>query len=197
MFVFNVLIMNSQEMGKRVVTETATFGGGCFWCVEAVFESLKGVESVVSGYAGGRKENPTYKEVCSGSTGHAEVVQVVFDPLVISYADVLEVFFAAHDPTTLNRQGADIGTQYRSVIFFHSPQQNEQALDMIRKINDSGVYSQRVVTEIKPFTNFYTAEATHQNYFVNNPSQPYCQIIINPKLEKVKKKFSGKLKPLL
>jgi peptide-methionine (S)-S-oxide reductase len=196
MFVINVLIMSSQESSKSVVAETTTFGGGCFWCIEAVFESLNGVERVVSGYSGGWKENPTYKEVCSGSTGHAEVVQVEFNPLIITYSDILEVFFAAHDPTTINRQGADIGTQYRSVIFFHTPRQKDQALAMLWKLNNSGLYKQRLVTEIKPFTTFYKAEASHQDYYSNNPSQPYCRIIINPKLEKVKKKFSGKMRSI-
>jgi peptide-methionine (S)-S-oxide reductase len=169
-------------------TEFATFGGGCFWCVEAVFEKLDGIKSVVSGYAGGRKENPTYKEVCSGNTGHAEVVQIEFDPLKISYEKLLEIFWQAHDPTTLNRQGADAGTQYRSVIFYHSEEQKKQA----EKSKEAARwnFTAPIVTEVVPLTKFYPAEDYHQDYFRNNPNAPYCAVVIRPKLEKLKPKLA-------
>jgi peptide-methionine (S)-S-oxide reductase len=186
-----VISMDSQVYQLDSKMETATLGGGCFWCLEAVFEQVNGVKQVVSGYAGGNVENPDYQDVCSGSTGHAEVVQVTFNPLVISYADLLELFFAMHDPTTLNRQGADVGTQYRSVIFYHSSLQQETAQQKIREINQRGDYQGKIVTEIKPITVFYKAEAYHQNYFVNHPNQPYCRIVISPKVEKFKKQYKG------
>jgi peptide-methionine (S)-S-oxide reductase len=169
--------------------ETATFGGGCFWCTEATFQRLKGVETVVPGYAGGTKENPTYEEVCSGSTGHAEVIQIQFDPAVISYEQLLEVFFRLHDPTTLNRQGADVGTQYRSVIFFHSPEQQKTAEALIKRLNESGEFKQPIVTEVKPLEKFYKAENYHENYYNSNRQSGYCLLVIDPKIEKLYKDF--------
>lgn len=175
-------------------TETATLGGGCFWCTEAIYRTLKGVESVESGYSGGHTKNPTYQEVCTGETGHAEVIQIKFNPQVVSYGEILEVFFQTHDPTSLNRQGADVGTQYRSVIFYHTPQQKEQAENYITKLNKENVFGKPVVTEVATFDQFYKAEAYHQNYFANNRAQGYCQFVIIPKLEKFKKIFKDKLK---
>jgi peptide-methionine (S)-S-oxide reductase len=173
--------------------ETATLGGGCFWCLDAVFRQLRGVEKVESGYAGGTKSNPTYREVCSGATGHAEVVQVTFDPIEISYRDVLGVFFTIHDPTTLNRQGADVGTQYRSVILSHSPEQQETAKQVIEELRQQGVWDDAIVTEIEPLTTFYPAEEYHQDYFAANPRQPYCQAIIAPKVAKFRKAYLDRL----
>ena len=160
--------------------ETATLGGGCFWCVEAVLLDLKGVDRVQSGYAGGTTPNPSYEEVCRGTTGHAEVVQVDFDPQVITYPEILEVFFAVHDPTTLNRQGADVGTQYRSIIFFHTPEQEKQAREVIQALEREGIWNSPMVTEVSPLTAFYPAEAYHDDYFSRNPQQPYCQAVISP-----------------
>ena len=174
--------------------ETATLGGGCFWCTEAVFDALKGVESVVSGYSGGHKENPTYTEVCTGGTGHAEVVNVTFDPSVISFKEVLQIFFATHDPTTMNRQGNDVGTQYRSAVFFHNDEQKRIAEEVIREITEEGIYDDPIVTEVTEFTNFYTAEDYHQDYFENNPDQPYCSAIVAPKVAKFRKVFFDRLK---
>jgi peptide-methionine (S)-S-oxide reductase len=174
--------------------EIATFGAGCFWCVEAIFQSLKGVEKVVSGYSGGAVKNPSYKEVCTGRTAHAEVVQITFDPSVISFAELLEVFFETHDPTTLNRQGADEGTQYRSAVFYHSDEQRRLA-ELAKKAGDeSGNWSDPIVTEITAFTNFYSAEDYHQDYFAMNGEQPYCKMVVRPKVDKFKKKFQEKLK---
>ncbi len=174
--------------------EVATLGGGCFWCVEAVFEQLEGVEKVESGYAGGTTANPTYKQVCTGTTGHAEVVQVTFDPAVISYRDVLEVFFAVHDPTTLNRQGADVGTQYRSAVFYHSPEQKRVAENVIAELAREGVFGKPIVTEVVPAGTFYKAEDYHQGYFRANPSQPYCAAVVGPKVAKFRQKFAARLK---
>jgi len=175
--------------------ETATLGGGCFWCTEIVFEQLRGVHSVVSGYAGGKSTNPTYQQVCSGTTGHAEAVQIRYDPRQISYRDLLEIFFATHDPTSLNRQGNDVGTQYRSVIFYHNPEQQRLALEIKKEVEGLGAYGAgKVVTEIVPYTAFYAAEAYHQNYYETNPSQGYCQAVISPKLAKFRKKYKDKLK---
>ena len=174
--------------------ETATFGAGCFWCVEAIFQQLKGVESVVSGYSGGQVEDPTYREVTSGRTGHAEVVQVVYDPAVISYAELLEVFWSVHDPTTLNRQGADVGTQYRSAIFYHTEKQKELAEEYKRKLDASGAFRDPIVTEVTAFSAFYPAEDYHQEYFFNNLNQPYCRVVIQPKMDKFRKVFREKLK---
>jgi peptide-methionine (S)-S-oxide reductase len=175
-------------------TEIATLGGGCFWCTEATFKQLTGVISIMPGYSGGTTKNPTYKEVCTGETGHAEVIQVTFDPSVIPFSDILEVFFEPHDPTTLNRQGEDIGTQYRSAVFYHSKEQKETAEKVIRLLNEEKVYDSRVVTEVTPFTAFYPAEDYHKDYFARNPNQRYCSIVIGPKVEKFKKVFKSRLK---
>lgn len=174
--------------------ETATLGGGCFWCTEAVFDSLKGVKGVVSGYSGGHKEDPTYVEVCTGSTGHAEVVNVTFDPSVISFKEVLQIFFATHDPTTLNRQGHDVGTQYRSAVFYHSDEQKRVAEEVIKEIGEQEIYDAPIVTEVAEFTKFYPAEHYHQDYFANNPNQPYCSAVVAPKVAKFRKAFFDRLK---
>ena len=174
--------------------QTATLAGGCFWCLEAVFDEVKGVHSVESGYAGGSKENPTYREVCSGMTGHAEVVQVKFDPNVVSYRDLLNVFFAIHDPTTLNRQGADAGTQYRSAIFYHDEDQKKTVEGLIKELNGQKIWDRPIVTEIAPLDKFYMAEDYHQEYFANNPYQPYCQAVVAPKVSKFRKHFLEMLK---
>lgn len=182
------------KMETNIKSELATIGAGCFWCVEAIFQNLDGVSSVVSGYAGGRTENPTYQEVCSGETGHAEVCQLTFDPNKISFEDLLEVFWSIHDPTTLNRQGADIGTQYRSVIFYHSDKQKSSAERLKKVLDESGAFENKIVTEIVPAEKFYPAEDYHQNYFDENKSAPYCSFVIRPKLEKFKEAFNKKLK---
>jgi peptide-methionine (S)-S-oxide reductase len=174
--------------------ETATLAAGCFWCVEAVFDALRGVEDVVSGYSGGHKENPTYKEVCSETTGHAEVVQIKFDPEVISYADILRVFFAVHDPTTLNRQGNDIGSSYRSAIFYHSPEQKATAEAVIGEVTAAAIYDNPIVTEVTEFSKFWPGEDYHQEYFENNPNQPYCAAVVAPKVAKFRKVFFDRLK---
>ncbi len=169
--------------------ETATLGAGCFWCVEAVFQRVKGVKSVESGFSGGHIKNPSYREVCTGTTGHAEVCQIKFDPLIITYVEILEIFFKTHDPTTLNRQGNDIGTQYRSVIFYHNNEQKKLALESVEKLNKARIWNDPVVTEIVPFVAFYKAEDYHQNYYNNNRSQPYCSFVITPKIEKFESIF--------
>jgi peptide-methionine (S)-S-oxide reductase len=174
--------------------ETATLAGGCFWCLEAVFAELRGVARVVSGYAGGHVPNPTYTAVCHGTTGHAEVVQVTFDPQVVSFAELLEVFFTIHDPTTLNRQGGDIGTQYRSAIFYHSPEQKEIAAQLISQFDAERIWDAPIVTEVEPLTVFYPAEDYHQEYFQNNQNQPYCRAVIAPKVSKFRQKYLEKLK---
>jgi peptide-methionine (S)-S-oxide reductase len=174
--------------------ETAVFGGGCFWCLEAVFQRLPGVKSVESGYMGGRVGNPTYKQVCTGATGHAEVVRVSFDRSQISYRDLLDVFFAIHDPTTLNRQGSDVGTQYRSAIFYNSDEQRREAEQVIAELTAAREFSTPIVTTVEPATTFYIAEGYHQNYFNENSDQPYCRFIIAPKLDKFRKAFAEKLK---
>jgi len=174
-------------------TELATFGAGCFWCTEAVFQRLEGVENVVPGYAGGHVKNPSYREVCSGKTGHAEVVQIAYNPEVTTYNELLEVFFKTHDPTQLNRQGNDVGTQYRSVIFYHNDEQKRQAELVKKELNQTGIWKDNIVTEICPCEEFYKAEKEHINYYNENTSQPYCQFIINPKLEKLEKQFAEKL----
>ncbi len=175
--------------------ETATLGGGCFWCLEAVFGRLQGVAKVVSGYAGGSQENPDYEEVCSGSSGHAEVVQVLFDPTLISFAELLEVFWRVHDPTTLNRQGGDIGSQYRSVIFYRVEEQRRVALASRDAVQASGLWPDPIVTEIVPLEAFYPAEGYHQDYYRVNSFQPYCRMVIAPKLQKLEKLFAARLKP--
>ena len=174
--------------------KTAVFGGGCFWCTEAVFQMLKGVSKVESGYAGGAMENPSYEKVSSGNTGHAEVIRVTYDPAVISYEDLLTVFFGSHDPTTPNQQGADVGTQYRSVIFYTTPEQKNVAEEFIAEINASNEYGAPIVTELAPLDVFYEAENYHRDYFAAHPGNPYCEIVINPKLEKVQQKFADLLK---
>jgi peptide-methionine (S)-S-oxide reductase len=174
--------------------EVATLGGGCFWCLEAVYEQLRGVQKVESGYAGGTTPNPTYRQVCSGTTGHAEVVQVTFDPAIIPYGEILEIFFAMHDPTTRNRQGADVGTQYRSVIFYHAPEQRQAAEALIAELNAADHWGAPIVTEVVPFREFYKAEDYHQGYFRNNPAQGYCQAVVAPKVAKLRQKFASRLK---
>jgi peptide-methionine (S)-S-oxide reductase len=174
--------------------ETATLGGGCFWCLEAVFEQLRGVQKVESGYAGGNTPDPTYRQVCNGDTGHAEVVQVTFDPAVVSFREILDVFFATHDPTTRNRQGPDVGTQYRSAIFYHTPQQKEIVEQRIAELNAEGIWDAPIVTEVVPLQTFYKAEEYHQGYFRQNPGQGYCQAVVSPKVAKFRKRFADKLR---
>ena len=174
--------------------ETITLGAGCFWCIEAVFQNLKGIQSVVSGYTGGQVENPTYEQICTGTTGHAEVAQIIFDPAVISFEDLLYVFWRTHDPTTLNRQGADLGTQYRSAIFYDSEEQKEIAEKSKAKTGASDLWPDPIVTEISQLDKFYNAEEYHQDYYKLNPNQPYCRLVIDPKIRKLKKEFSNKLK---
>lgn len=187
--------LNQQsKMNMTMQTDTATFGTGCFWCTEAIFQSLNGVISATSGYSGGERINPTYEQVCSGATGHAECINIVYDPQMISFVELLEAFWKSHDPTTLNRQGADVGTQYRSVIFYHSEMQRKAAEEYKKKLNDLKAFPDPVVTEISPFTVFYPAEDYHQEYFRLNGHAPYCQFVIAPKLEKFKKAFKEKLK---
>ena len=173
--------------------ELATLGGGCFWCLEAVFEQLRGVEEVVSGYSGGTVPDPSYQQICGGRTGHAEVVQVAFDPHVLSYRDILEVYFDIHDPTTLNRQGADVGPQYRSVIFYHDGDQKRIAERVIEELNQAGIWDRPIVTEVVPLETFYAAEPYHQEYFQRNPRQPYCRAVVAPKVAKLRKLHRPKL----
>jgi peptide-methionine (S)-S-oxide reductase len=172
----------------------ATLAGGCFWCLEAVYDDMQGIQSVVSGYMGGRVDNPTYEQVCTGTTGHAEVVQVTYDPDVVSYRDLLEVFFTIHDPTTLNRQGNDVGTQYRSAIFYHNEAQKETAESIIAELEQANVWDSPIVTEVTPLDTFYAAEAYHQDYYQNNAYQPYCQFVVRPKLQKFRQKFNARRK---
>src|SRR5918911_1391208 len=173
--------------------EVATLAGGCFWCLEAVFDDLRGVESVESGYAGGRVPNPSYQQVCTGGTGHAEVVQITFDPRVVSFRELLEVFFTIHDPTTPNRQGADVGTQYRSIVLYHSPEQEQTAREVIADLQAKRVWDAPIVTQVEPLEAFYPAEEYHQEYFARNPNQPYCQIVIAPKVAKFRQKYLARL----
>ncbi len=187
---FKKPIKMNVEQGKEI----ATFAGGCFWCTEAVFLEIKGVEKVVSGYTGGTVKNPTYKEICTGTTGHAEAIQITYNPKIVPYKDLLEIFFSSHNPTTLNRQGADVGTQYRSEIFYHSENQKKQAEEYIALIEKERLYSDAVVTAISPAVVFYAAEDYHQNYYNQNSSQGYCQMVIAPKLEKLRKYYQSKLK---
>jgi peptide-methionine (S)-S-oxide reductase len=190
---------NSQVAKDEIIKsmdslEVATLGAGCFWCVEAIFQDIKGVKKVESGYSGGSIKNPSYKEVCNGTTGHAEVVQVTFDPKEVAFSSILEVFFSTHDPTTLNRQGADVGTQYRSAIFYHSEEQKKVAELAKEAAQSSGDWSNTIVTDISAYSNFYKAEDYHQDYYNQNGTQPYCQIVITPKVDKFKKKFAALLK---
>lgn len=175
------------------MSEIATFGGGCFWCLDAAFRQLRGVEKVVSGYAGGRRPSPTYEQVCSGVTGHAEVVQITFDPGIITYRDLLGVLFTIHDPTTPNRQGNDIGTQYRSVVFYHSPEQQAAVKDVIDELAREKVWREPIVTEVVPYSEFYPAEGYHQDYFNKNPNQPYCTAVVAPKVSKIRKEYFDRL----
>ncbi len=179
-------------MNKKLAI--ATFGNGCFWCTEAIFQQLKGVSGVLPGYTGGKVKNPTYKEVCTGTTGHAEAIQITYDPEVISYRELLDVFFYTHDPTTLNRQGNDIGTQYRSAIFYHDDEQKREAMKIVSELTAEKVYEDPIVTEVTAFDVFYVAEDYHKNYYNNNKNQGYCRAVINPKLDKFVKKYSNKIK---
>jgi peptide-methionine (S)-S-oxide reductase len=179
---------NTQEL------DTATFGNGCFWCTEAIFQDIKGVVKVISGYSGGKIVNPTYKQICTGTTGHAEALQIIFNPALVSYSDLLQMFWYSHDPTTLNAQGNDVGTQYRSVVFYHNPEQKKEAEFYKKKLDEEKVFEKPIVTEITEFQKFYPAEDYHQNYYKENGAQPYCMYIIRPKLEKFKKVFGDKMK---
>ena len=188
--------MESRAMAKKAgfSTETATLGGGCFWCTEAVFDQLRGVEKVESGYSGGKVANPSYEQVCSGRTGHAESIQVTYDPAVISYREILQIFFTVHDPTTLDRQGADVGTQYRSAIFYNNDEQRMIAEQVIKEVNSEKIWKHPIVTELAPFNAFYKAEDYHQQYFEKNPDAPYCQVVIEPKVAKLRQHYFEKLK---
>jgi len=197
LLIFTGLLFYISLSGKCSMDEKrelATFGGGCFWCVEAIFERVNGVFSAESGYSGGHIRNPDYKQVTSGTTGHAEVVQIAYDPSVISYQELLEIFFKTHDPTTLNRQGADVGTQYRSIVLYHNEVQRDLASQVIDKLEEEGIWNDPIVTTVEPFEAFYSAEAYHQEYYENNPNQGYCRLVINPKVEKFEKVFKEKLK---
>ncbi len=187
-------IPNTMTNNNNENLEKATFGAGCFWCIEAIFERVEGVQQVISGYSGGFVENPSYKEVCTGNTGHAEVVQVIYEPEKISYEELLEIFWKTHDPTTLNRQGNDVGPQYRSAVFYHNEEQKRLAEHYKQKLDDANVWENPIVTEISPYENFYIAENYHQEYFENNANQPYCALVIQPKVEKFEKVFKDKLK---
>lgn len=190
----NIAHTQNQTMTTTQNLSEATFGGGCFWCTEAIFAELKGVESVASGYAGGHVKNPTYKDVCTGSTGHAEVIRITYDPKQVSYEKLLEIFFNTHNPTTLNRQGADRGTQYRSVVFYHNEAQKKEAEAMIAALDKAKVFDDPIVTEVSPITNYYPAENYHQDYFANNPNNSYCNFVIKPKLAKFMKQYKADLK---
>lgn len=190
---FKEMNETKQETGKSHL-QIATFAAGCFWCVEAQYQQLEGVDTVVSGYLGGHVDNPTYKEVCTGTTGHAEACNIYYDPAVISYDELLAAFWVAHDPTTLNRQGNDVGTQYRSAIFYHNEEQKQKAEEYKKKLNDEKAFSGPIVTEISPYAKFYVAEEYHQNYYNQNTNQGYCQFVVKPKMDKFKKVFADKLK---
>jgi peptide-methionine (S)-S-oxide reductase len=192
----NKIVSSNQAMlsDQNTNYDTITLGGGCFWCIEAVFQRLNGVQKVISGYTGGSTKNPTYKEICTGLTGHAEVVQVIYDPKIVSFTEILEVFFTVHDPTTLNRQGADEGTQYRSEIFYHTEEQKLISEQIIKELDASKAYSNPIVTKVSAIGVFYGAEDYHQNYFNENPRQPYCSFVVAPKVEKFEKVFKDKLK---
>ena len=197
LIIFASLLFTNTTRGRDHMdgkTELATFGGGCFWCVEAIFDRVTGVQIVISGYSGGTVSNPTYKQITTGSTGHAEVVQIRFDPNQISYLELLEIFFKTHDPTTLNRQGPDVGTQYRSIVLYHTQEQRIQAQEVIEELNEARIWESPIVTQVVPFETFYTAENYHQEYFENNPNQGYCRMVVQPKVEKFEKIFSKKLK---
>ncbi len=197
LIIFTNLVFTITSFGQSVMKEKieiATFGGGCFWCVEAIFDRVTGVHSVVSGYSGGHVINPAYKQVTTGMTGHAEVIQISFDPGVVSFVELLEIFFKTHDPTTLNKQGADVGTQYRSTVLYHDEQQQNQAENIIRELDGAGIWNDPLVTKVEPFKEFYEAEEYHQEYFENNPDQGYCRVVIQPKVEKFEKVFKDMLK---
>lgn len=189
---FALLTFTNSTMAQKL--ETATLAGGCFWCTEAVYKELKGVSGIKPGYSGGHVKNPSYREVCNGTTGHAEVIQITFDPAVVSFSEILEVFFMTHDPTTLNRQGNDVGTQYHSAIFYHNEEQKQTAEKVIRLFEQEKVYDKPIVTEVTAFDKFYVAEDYHFNYFARNKNQPYCQYVVAPKVEKFKKIFKEKMK---
>lgn len=191
---FSLSLSGFSQNKKTESLETITLGGGCYWCVEAVYENLDGVKSVVSGFSGGTVANPTYEEVCTGETGHAEVVQITYDKNITDINEIFKVFFTVHDPTTLNRQGADVGTQYRSVIFYKNDEQKKAAQSIIAELNKAKVYNSPIVTKVEPFKKFYKAEDYHQNYYANNKNQPYCKMVIQPKIEKFEKVFKDKLK---
>jgi len=191
---FALSLNGFAQTKKSSNLETITLGGGCYWCVEAVYEDLNGVKSVVSGFSGGTVANPTYEEVCTGETGHAEVVQITYDKTITDINEIFKVFFTVHDPTTLNRQGADVGTQYRSVIFYKNDEQKKAAQSIIAELNKAKVYNSPIVTKVEPFKKFYKAEDYHQNYYANNKNQPYCKMVIQPKIEKFEKVFKDKLK---
>jgi peptide methionine sulfoxide reductase msrA/msrB len=199
-YCMNSISLEFEPDGSAILTndpakrDTITLGGGCFWCIEAIYKSLKGVEKVTSGYSGGKTPNPTYREVCTGETGHAEVAQIIFDPQKTSVDEILKVFFTVHDPTTLNRQGADRGTQYRSVIFFHNPQQQKKATELIESLNNAKVYDHPIVTKVEPITQFYAAEDYHQEYYRLHKNEPYCRMVIQPKMEKFEHLFKDRLK---
>jgi len=190
----NLKSINMENKNVNTGYDTATFGAGCFWCVEAVFQQLKGVVKVTSGYSGGQTKNPTYYEVCSGTTGFAEVVQIVYDPKIISFKELLEAFWQTHDPTTINRQGNDVGTQYRSAVFYHNEEQKELAAKYKAELDKSGAFEKPMVTSLEPYTSFFAAEDYHQNYYNQNQDAPYCSFMIKPKLDKFKKAFKDKLK---
>jgi peptide-methionine (S)-S-oxide reductase len=201
--IFTIFISKKKEkeMSNEIQTnqenqnlQKATFGEGCFWCTEAVFKEIEGVVKTEVGYAGGYVENPTYEEVCTGETGHAEVCQITFDPEKISYSELLEIFFKTHDPTSLNRQGEDVGTQYRSVIFYHNDEQKNLTIEFIKKLEEEKIYSKKIVTQVEPLKNFYRAEEYHQNYFEKNPDRAYCRLVVAPKVEKTRKIFEDRLK---
>ncbi len=181
-------------MSNKTNLDTATFGAGCYWCIEAIFQQVKGVDTCVSGFMGGHVKNPAYKEVCNGTTGHAEVIQIFYDPNVISFTELLEVFWQTHDPTTLNRQGYDVGTQYRSTVFYHTDEQKKEAEEIKKKLDESGAFESKIVTEITPADVFYAADPDHQNYYQSNKEQGYCRMVIRPKMEKFEKVFKDKLK---
>lgn len=187
-------LMSNEPIPQNIKTETATFGNGCFWCTEAIFQQVNGVLKVESGYSGGHVDNPSYKDVCTGLTGHAECLNITYDPTKVSFDELLEIFWQTHDPTTLNRQGNDVGTQYRSVIFYHNPEQKALAEKYRDELNKSGAFDDPIVTTLEPFTTFYKAENYHQNYYNENGSAPYCQFVIRPKVEKFQKVFKSKLK---
>lgn len=193
-FLLAISVNGFSQNKKRSNIDTITLGGGCYWCVEAVYENLAGVKSVVSGYSGGKMANPSYEEVSTGMTGHAEVVQVTFDKNITDINEIFKVFFTVHDPTTLNRQGADVGTQYRSVIFYKNNEQKEAAQSIIAQLNNAKVYNSAIVTKVEPLTKFYKAENYHQNYYANNKNEPYCKMVIQPKIEKFEKVFKNRLK---